>query len=841
MGISVRLAGLADAETRDDHIDRADPALRLVTSRRDATPSAVSSDGRDGRIPSSVPRRVRQRPGGPALAVFMSVCLGVALGCGSDAPVPTATLGASASVGPEPTPGPPGTIPAGRSASPSTEPLPAWPSPSGPVVEVAELPIPDIPAPGASAQARIAAALAAGAIDRPTFLRYRAYAILGDPALPPEYAGEGEPIDDPGLFAEIALRLDELPPDSRAELEPLLLRPTDPRSVWWQGVPTTRSVLPASVRMAPPHTAVGSPCSNGWANSDRSSFRMWATCDGDYQLALDRAFPQLAAVYGPLRAIMGDPRLDLGTADAGGWVGIDIYLIGGSECVQRDALCRSMPANARAFAVPTEPYSLLSGASVSSGYIVMDRDDLMGSVGNPGEEGKFRATLAHEVFHLLQFAHNLEIVNLSYWFTEASATWAGTYAVPAVARRQYHIPWFSYFQADDQPLNAPLPRERHYAAYVWPYFMAQEEGAAKVGRAWTLLEGATSIESSDVRLDANFFYRDHLRDFAVRNVNRVLEGDPIQRYSGRDTTFPDDLPPSGARDRGPVGNAETVAVIPTGDPPHAVAEDLPILSSHYYHLEVDDEVAQFTLDFAGLAPARGVDVDLIYRLSSGQWERRELGAERTHFCRNRSNEDVEELYVITTNHEMDDSLRVTGEFTHRGFALGCYGLALHYTSTVTLDLGLAEGTATCDDTLEGELLALPDGSYAGEFAVRGTGTYDIASPLEPGQGCNERWSGHQQFRVTGEQEEGGNELGLDFESIGRGVYETFTQSGGICQPETRTDIRLGDYSFQTDGPGERFGMPPVGSPAHHDERPISQPGLVDSNLTIDWTTVPTDE
>ena len=83
-----------------------------------------------------------------------------------------------------------------------------------------------------SSQSLIAADLEAGTISQAQSLLYRAWALFWDPRLPERYDGAGSVGEDNGLFRDIAAVLPTLPADQAAELEPFLLRPTDPRSAF---------------------------------------------------------------------------------------------------------------------------------------------------------------------------------------------------------------------------------------------------------------------------------------------------------------------------------------------------------------------------------------------------------------------------------------------------------------------------------------------------------------------------------------------------------------------------------------------------------------------------------
>src|SRR5215472_7453623 len=72
------------------------------------------------------------------------------------------------------------------------------------------------------------------------------------------------------------------------------------------------------------------------------------------------------------------------------------------------------------------PWEEIKG-TVSSGFVVVLRPESM------PKGDSFKSVLAHELFHVLQFAHNTTRSCPKFWFTEASATWAEWYFVPGAA------------------------------------------------------------------------------------------------------------------------------------------------------------------------------------------------------------------------------------------------------------------------------------------------------------------------------------------------------------------------------------------------------------------------
>src|SRR5262245_36900718 len=101
-----------------------------------------------------------------------------------------------------------------------------------------------------SSFSKIADAQAAGTIDEPTALLYRLYANTGDSRLPAQYQGEWSEDNAAGDRARAVWPT--LTADQQAALQPFLVRPTSPQSIW--ATPASASTGPnpqlASVRLA---------------------------------------------------------------------------------------------------------------------------------------------------------------------------------------------------------------------------------------------------------------------------------------------------------------------------------------------------------------------------------------------------------------------------------------------------------------------------------------------------------------------------------------------------------------------------------------------------------------
>jgi hypothetical protein len=444
-------------------------------------------------------------------------------------------------------------------------------------------------------------------------------------------------------------------------------------------------------------TQVNEPhCEDGWASLPSAAYpgkiKVWATCTGAYGEDLRQVLGIVESFWGPMTEFMGiEPLPDAGTASAGGDSAIDFYLADQEIGVPQRG---SGPPAARSFG-----YSRAAAPFVgvsNSAFVVMRRNLL----GDP----QFSDTLAHEFFHVLQQARNGKLgfnwdirpdddpdwdtlVFAEQWWTEATAEWAAFHFTRDMpwqddVRRIGHDGRFSYFldHSASIPLHAPQQRGESgwtfmYSTYIWFYFMEQEIGPETIAEIWETfgeLDPGT-VEQATAIIDAQLPFETHFRDFAVRNLNLELKpGDPIDPdYNDLDPQFPVGtiVPPLliGAED----ADAWLPVIGEDDEPPH-FADRLSSLTAHYYRFLPDPRGGTLILDFAGLGPAADLDVDALLKIDGGAWERRQLqpGGTAT-LCLSEPEDDVEELYLVLSNHNRDLFSVVEGEFTAQILAAPC--------------------------------------------------------------------------------------------------------------------------------------------------------------------------
>ena len=210
-----------------------------------------------------------------------------------------------------------------------------------------------------TSQGLIADALAAGTIDFPTSLLYRAYALFGDSRLPPAYDGELWQGEDEALFLEASRAWGGLAPEVRDALEPFMVRPTDPKSIYYSPAPATLAARAAGGTSLADLKCPYAPNADSpdWRATKMTHFVVWSCGGGDLSQDPDA---DLRTIVGGVAEQAWDaitpettvPRPDNFASGPTPQDLIDVYILQGADCHDRQGVCAPLEPDERWQASP---------------------------------------------------------------------------------------------------------------------------------------------------------------------------------------------------------------------------------------------------------------------------------------------------------------------------------------------------------------------------------------------------------------------------------------------------------------------------------------------------------
>jgi hypothetical protein len=613
-------------------------------------------------------------------------------------------------------------------------------------------PPPGSPPPPDTTQKRIADALASHRIDYPTSLAYRFDALDGSDELPTAYQAPATLNEDPTLFAEATDS--SLNATDRARLAPFVVRPDDPASVF-SGSATP---VPAGRLVTQGYPDV--TCQpNGWATVDSVAhpyaFHVLAQCVGSYGADLATAVATLDALWGPMTSLMGAPAPLAGVSDGG----IEVFLLSPGDYVTSGGSKHRIAPGALAMAVAAAPFQ----GNTSSGFLELGRARM-------GDAIAFRSDLAHEFFHILEYAHNETLlahkVNGKWtrdWFPEASSVWAEYHFVPEARATEEYPRFVDVFSQSDLSLLAGGPlgtaESRHmYASFVWPLFMEQQRGALVIGATWKALETASNGSDEVRTLNDMLGFHTYYREFAMQALD--IAGLPSPNFQAQDHAFPRVAP------RLEVDG--TLDAQPHDQPPLYTFRELRLapLAMHFLHLRPGAGTHKVALDLTKLESPSDWDMDaLVHRNGTWVWQRGLDG--NAQIC---NADAIDELYLVLADHSTVSA--VSGTVDLKADRVPCGQTETSPSTSVSAggsESGAHSETGT-DQTYTGSFLPRqsavdykfkyvtntitltvhPDGSADGSYSVSWTQNDTYLSP-DVFPDCVETYSASGTLKLTADQ------------------------------------------------------------------------------------------
>ena len=144
-------------------------------------------------------------------------------------------------------------------------------------------------------------------------------------------------------------------------------------------------------------------------------------------------------------------------------------------------------------------------------------------------------------------------------------------------------------------------------------------------------------------------FQDHFRDFAVRNVNEKLDGNPLGvTYHDQDGKFPEDTP----------HKLTNHGVLKVNSVPATTVKIQP-LAAQFDQFFLDPAVRKIILRFDKISKA---DVDVIAKIKD-TWKRFKVDTSKPLvFCRKVAAEDVSQMIIVLSNHEKTEGKVLKGSY-----------------------------------------------------------------------------------------------------------------------------------------------------------------------------------
>lgn len=494
-----------------------------------------------------------------------------------------------------------------------------------------------------------------GRISPDQAMLYKVFAIYGDPRFPEQFRGDDTGISDSLFVSEIAAKYETLSVDLQQQLAPFLIPPFHENS-WWhlRSQANTRpieSLSMTSFGLTRPCSACSILADWEFVPTANGKVKVWYEEDDPHGLSKATAFANEIdnVIWPQLVGLMGrEPLPDEGSNR---WIG---HQLGGDT-----RLDVALVDIDRSLTTARYPDDCDSAAWT---YIQFNKT-------MPKEE------LAHELMHSFQYAFDVKVRDgectgeTEYrWLMEATAQWVEDFLYPT-NHEQWAAPHF--LAHPEWSLN-----ERHdphwYGAYLLPFFLARVKGdKTAVGRIWAKTEGAASLQAIEEALAGMGGFETVWPEFVLYNWNH----DPVDAYQKIDNL--------GAR---PAESGDTLLAPGAMDKYATLKVELPHLSATYKHfvfnanvrsvaflngltyrlsttpsvlLNTFDLGLQYKFDAIPAEQKRGVSITAIIK-KNGQWGQADNWTDVQYkpFCRQKPEENIEELVLIFANANHDETSRL---------------------------------------------------------------------------------------------------------------------------------------------------------------------------------------
>jgi hypothetical protein len=501
---------------------------------------------------------------------------------------------------------------------------------------------PTVKGPPVSSDELIAKAVADGKLSAETGIVYRVFAVFGDQRLPAAYRGDFT-FEGTGLMADVRAGLDGFSQATQDTLAPFLLPPSADGS--WIALASAQGAKTASVGIDSTRSALTIEWTKVTAVGGKVTIWSENRYPGEDALAQMIASGLDNVIWKKLftEAGMKEPAADDMLESNGGDKSLDIYLVHLAPPPDHPT--------AKVGGLTTAYYSFCSG---SPSFIEINT-----LVAVP----TLLPTVAHELLHASQFTYAQKGLCSEYrWWAEATATWAEDFTYPNInSEREYVLP----FLTSRESLDYFAEHDLHpYGAYLFPFMVTHQNADPKfISRSWQEATTMNSLDAVNAALGGDGIKK-AWADFAKLSWNQdsVTE---YQKWDGLKET------PNVHREIDIVDRLDQ----------HPLKTTVDRLTMDYSRVSVKNaSIRTITLDniFSGDI-VKGGHVWLVPKIA-GVWKDPEELGEKKVYCRDKADENLDEMILIVSNSEYqtpnyvlpDDGIRLSASVT------GCTG----YTGTI---------------------------------------------------------------------------------------------------------------------------------------------------------------
>jgi hypothetical protein len=377
---------------------------------------------------------------------------------------------------------------------------------------------------------------------------------------------------------------------------------------------------------------------NGWFLYQHARANIWFRTEFPaHQVFAGQLFDAMDKVYTDLTGLMGrTPMSDAGPHPFVDLNGVDqVWGDGGSGIL--DIYVRPMSGSTGALTVTYPP-----GCTGRPSFVVMD------PYFKQTRANHARDALAHEFMHVLQYTYDYAAPCKDYQnMDEAVANWAIDYVYPT---DNLEHDWNTYVWKNWVPSLA----ENDYDAWNFFLFVEHAMSASMIPDIYTGAEVMGPWDAVDTAVTGGL--AEAFPDFLRKSWNQEPESPNFNTWDSIS------LKPELATDSSATGTGARPVIFKQ---PFNMPMKLRALGHAYYNLTFADErIVKIKYENA-LAGNSNIDIRAFARLENGDWLDQDWSGENeVTFCRDKANEDVQELIIIVANTQYAN-LNATADATNK--------------------------------------------------------------------------------------------------------------------------------------------------------------------------------